>query len=408
MKSNYNFWCLCLSTCIQKIRTLIIGCIYYKITRLHHKFILPPILFILLLVLCISLYQQRQLNVISKSLLSTGSSSSYIIFNITSDNLVKIPPMNELKVKWVQNRIEKLSKKMKNVLMTKVSNLEELPQPNYRVHIFYYAWFKTPKEDGSWQHWNKELVSQKKDHEKDKLPPEDIYSSFYPYLGCYSSKNMSIIDYHMKMIRKAGIGVVVLSWLPPSFPDSPKDVLRQLMDVALKYELKVAFQIYFYTSRTHKSIAKQIQYLMLKVGDHPSLYLLKKENKLLPVFYIHESYKHSSYVWKEMLSEKGNISLRKTKYDGTFIGHLSDQSHITEIKHASFDGLYTYSSGNGFTYGSSWKNWNSLAKFCQENTLMFIPSVGPGFSDILSIKRTRHRLKGNYYEEIQDRAQPSM
>lgn len=41
-----------------------------------------------------------------------------------------------------------------------------------------------------------------------------------------------------------------------------------------------------------------------------------------------------------MLSEKGNISLRKTKYDGTFIGHLSDHSHIMEIKHASFDGLF--------------------------------------------------------------------
>ncbi|XP_066906667.1 glycoprotein endo-alpha-1,2-mannosidase-like protein isoform X2 [Halyomorpha halys] len=194
------------------------------------------------------------------------------------------------------------------------------------------------------------------------------------------------------------IGVVVLSWLPPSFPDSPGDILQRLMDTALKYELKVAFQIYFYTGRTHKSIIKQIQYLMLKVGDHPSLYLLKKEKKLLPVFYIHESYKHSSYFWKEILSEKGNISLRKTKYDGTFIGHLSDQNHMMEIKHASFDGLYTYSSGNGHSYGSSWKNWNSLAKFCQENTLLFIPSVGPGFSDISSIKDTRHRLKGNYYE----------
>lgn len=206
MKSKYNFWCLCLSTCIQKIKTIIIGCIYYKVTRLHHKFILPP-LFLLLLVLFISLYQQRQLNAISESLLSTGSSSRYIFLNFTSDNLVKIPSMNELKVKWVQKRIEKLSKNMRNVLTTKVSNLEDLPHPNYRVHIFYYAWFRTLKEDESWQHWNKEFISQNKDHKKENLPPEDIYSSFYPYLGCYSSKNTSIIDHHMKMIRKAGIGI---------------------------------------------------------------------------------------------------------------------------------------------------------------------------------------------------------
>ena len=48
---------------------------------------------------------------------------------------------------------------------------------------------------------------------------------------------------------------------------------------------------------------------------------------------------------------------------------------------AHFDGFYTYFAANGFTYGSTIKNWNILSKFAKTNNLMFVPSVGPGYLD---------------------------
>ena len=58
----------------------------------------------------------------------------------------------------------------------------------------------------------------------------------------------------------------------------------------------------------------------------------------LQVFYIYESNKMNAILWKEILSEHGNVTIRKTEFDGTFFGHLTDQNHIMDIKQASFDG----------------------------------------------------------------------
>jgi len=65
-------------------------------------------------------------------------------------------------------------------------------------------------------------------------------------------------------------------------------------------------------------------------------------------------------------------------------------------------GFYTYFATNSFTYGSSWKNWRSLSKFARQNSLLFIPSVGPGYIDTQirpwNVANTRHRRHGEYYE----------
>ena len=41
--------------------------------------------------------------------------------------------------------------------------------------------------------------------------------------------------------------------------------------------------------------------------------------------------------------------------------NLVELKHRADIKAAKFDGYYTYFAANGFTYGSTWKNWKSLA-----------------------------------------------
>lgn len=60
------------------------------------------------------------------------------------------------------------------------------------------------EEDGFWNRWQ----TQPPSGPNSSTPPQVIDSGFYPKLGCYSSTNISVIDLHMRMIRKAGIGEI--------------------------------------------------------------------------------------------------------------------------------------------------------------------------------------------------------
>lgn len=88
---------------------------------------------------------------------------------------------------------------------------EELP-PNTNVQIFYYAWYENPEFDSRWAHWNHEYLPNWKPQDPKiypkgtHTPPTDIGSNFYPQLGCYSSRDPSVIATHMKQIKAAGIG----------------------------------------------------------------------------------------------------------------------------------------------------------------------------------------------------------
>lgn len=74
-------------------------------------------------------------------------------------------------------------------------------------------------------------------------PPDDIGSNYYPMLGCYSSRDMAVIDQHLQWIRSTGAGTIAVSWLPRSLADSQgrswDDLIPFLLDAAAKYDLKV-------------------------------------------------------------------------------------------------------------------------------------------------------------------------
>lgn len=109
--------------------------------------------------------------------------------------------------------------------------------------------------------------------------------------------------------------------------------------------------------------------------------LLYYSGPLLPVIYIYDSYVFPSSAWWEILSESGNLTIRGTEIDAIYIGLLCDSQHRNHIKKSNFDGFYTYFAVNGFSYGSTWKNWIELKKFAVQNGLWFIPSLGPGYID---------------------------
>lgn len=212
-------------------------------------------------------------------------------------------------------------------------------KPNYKVHTFYYPWYGNPQFDDNYLHWNHEYLPNwdKNDRhtypEGRHQPPDDIGANFYPLLGCYSSRDLSVVNQHMKWIRDAGIGVLVISWYPPDEADQegkPFDKLFPLfLDTAVKYHLKVAFHIEPYKNRNPKNLRENIEYIIDKYGDHPSLYRYARNTVVepLPVFYIYDSYLNTAKSWSALLKRNGNFSIRGTRYDGIFLGLLVELRH---------------------------------------------------------------------------------
>lgn len=347
-------------------------------------------------------------NTTKEMLISTSATKSVTSYNefISSKEIVS---NSELQTKLLREKMERLSRKFKKSRLI-ISNINLNVELSYKVHIFYYAWYGNPKFDGQYRHWNHEyLLNWKKDDHKMypngvHLPPDDIGSNYYPRLGCYSSQNPQVINEHVKQIKNAGIGVIVVSWVPPNFTDSPNTVLPMLFQTALSYNVKIALHVEPYLERNPINLLEHLRIFLKEYGEHPALYKIIKPatQRKVPVIYIYDSYLIPAIAWRELLSNKGNLSIRGTTLDAIFLGLLVDLQHRYHIKKSQFDGFYTYFATNSFTYGSTWKNWRSLLKFSMQNGLIFIPSVGPGYIDTQirpwNSVNIRHRRHGHYYD----------
>ncbi|MBL3548788.1 glycoside hydrolase family 99 protein [Chryseobacterium sp. KMC2] len=277
--------------------------------------------------------------------------------------------------------------------------------PRDKVQIFYYGWYGNQAVDGSLQHWNHEIIPHWNNPKWNNLGhykgDDDIGANFYPALGNYSSNDVKIIEKHMKMIKESGVGVVVISWLgKDSFTD--KSVSKYL-DIADRFNLKIAFHIEpFY--KTITELRDQLSYLVKTYSAHHAFY--KKDGK--PMFYVYDSYKISPEEWSKLLSKNGEKTVRDTELDALYIGLWVEEKDAAFFETSGFDGFYTYFASEGFVYGSTTSNWDFLSRFAKDHKLIFIPCVGPGYSDTRirpwNEANFKSRENGKYYESMFDAA----
>lgn len=268
---------------------------------------------------------------------------------------------------------------------------------NYNVQAFYYPWFGNPEFDGEYLHWKHTQMGQVKNP---KIFPggDDIGADFYPQLGCYSCNDPIVIRQHMKWLRQAGIGTISYSWWGiDSFEDK---ALPQIMDIAAQFEIKVNFHLEPLPDRTAESTGNWVRYLLNKFGDHPAFW--RDDEKKLPMFYVYDSYKTDAKDWAKLLNPKGKITIRNTEYDALFIGLWVEEDDLQFMLKSGFDGYYNYFATDGFTYGSSWKNWSRLTEIAIKNDMIFIPCIGPGYNDQRirpwNNKNYRGRDEGKYFD----------
>lgn len=269
---------------------------------------------------------------------------------------------------------------------------------NARVHTFYYPWYSNPATDGAYAHWNMTQVVRQ--GRPARYPGgDDIAANFYPQLGCYSSGSERDLAAHMRMLRRADVGVIGTSWW--GIDDYTDRVVPKLLDSAARHGIQVCFHIEPFRGRNAQTTREAIVHIIDTYGSHPAFYRYG-EGAGRPMFYVYDSYLTPASDWATILSSAGSDSIRGTQYDSVVIGLWVKQREEAFMLEGGFDGFYTYFATEGFTYGSTPANWSALATWARENDKLFIPCVGPGYDDTRirpwNTENKRSRAGGAYYD----------
>ena len=139
---------------------------------------------------------------------------------------------------------------------------------------------------------------------------------------------------------------------------------------------------------------------MTQYGYHSAFYKVNSK----PFLYVYDSYKLEAKEWQKLLSPNGDLSIRNTDLDATFIGLWVNKDDGDLIKRSGFNGFYTYFASDGFVYGSTSENWKTMSAFAEKNQLLFTPCAGPGYIDTRirpwNSANTKPRSKGLYYKNM--------
>lgn len=272
--------------------------------------------------------------------------------------------------------------------------------PSAKAVAFYYPWYGNPQTDGRYANWNHPVAVR---NEPPRAFPggDDIGANFYPALGCYSANDPEVVREHMRQLRQAGVGVLCASWWgKDTFTDR---ALPGLFRAAEAEGLKVNFHIEPFAGRNAITTREAIAYLIGKFGASPACHRLPERGSR-PVFFVYDSYLTPAQEWAEVFAEKGSRTLRGNENDAVVIGLWVKEHEERFMLEGGFDGFYTYFATDGFTYGSTLRNWQRLADWARANQKLFVPCVAPGYIDTRirpwNGVNTRDREAGAYYDRM--------
>jgi len=220
-----------------------------------------------------------------------------------------------------------------------------------------------------------------------KIAPFQIPSVLYPEFGTYSSHDMSVLKYHVSLIKDLGIDSVIFS----SNHDNHSEVtLEYLFQAANAYNISIGIQINQYNNISSESLYSDIVNLIEKHGNKNNF--LKLNNKYVIIIY--ESF-HIPFVFKTFQK------LKENNYEVYLITTFHHMHSIGTLVEDGFDGLYSYFVTDSFTESSDMKKWPVISKSCSQRGISFFPTVGPGYNGDLyndwadDLKQDRDN--GEYY-----------
>lgn len=187
---------------------------------------------------------------------------------------------------------------------------EEVVKSNLtRTYAHYMPWFETPATNGgSWGiHWTMSTSNPNNTDDEDR---RDIASHYYPLTGPYASSDKKLIEYHLLLMKYAGIDGVLIDWYGSSDVNDYKknrensealiDALEAVgLDYAIVYEDRTVPEV---ASKTGANKIEAAQNDMLYMEDNyfgDNNYIRVDGSPLLLVFGPEEF--HSPEEWGEVL-----------------------------------------------------------------------------------------------------------
>lgn len=126
-----------------------------------------------------------------------------------------------------------------------------------KIFVHYMTWFETKESSGNNQ-WGSHWTMANKDPDKvDALGKREIASHFYPLIGPYASSDPDVIEYHLLLMKYAGIDGVMIDWYGvhdvydySQIKANTETVVELLEKVGLKFTI-------VYEDRTTSSVVDQ-------------------------------------------------------------------------------------------------------------------------------------------------------
>lgn len=231
------------------------------------------------------------------------------------------------------------------------------------------------------------------------VPPKDAGVTYWPALGLYSSNDPRLVATHFVAMRRAGIDVAIVSWYPDGTADQKDDRFRGfqnrniglILDEARKVGMSVAFHIEPYAGRTPATVVRDMTYLHDTYGAHPATLFWPGSRGARMLVFVYDSYLSPASEWSSALPGPSYA-----------VGLCVERTHVRDLIDGRFDGAYTYFAANGFVWGSTTRNWQTIRN--ELGSLLFVPCVGPGYNDQhirpWNGRNTHARQEGRYYRDM--------
>ncbi|KAH8055797.1 glycoprotein endo-alpha-1,2-mannosidase-like protein [Aureococcus anophagefferens] len=234
-----------------------------------------------------------------------------------------------------------------------------------------------------------------------------------PALGPYSSRSADTLDTHFAQMAAAGIDAAVLSWTGRPDAAAVSDTQGVVTDNAVAARRSEgARRRRGDPPRALRGPPPDVRAagprvprgrVRRRAPPHAAA-AVRRRARALPVVYVYDAYHNTKEDWAELLCPGGARSIRGTAHDVVAIATLLDARERALVDEGCFDGFYTYFATEGFTFGSTARNWAQLATWARERNLHFSPSVGPGYNDTRvrpwNRAATRDRADGRYYTKM--------
>jgi len=264
--------------------------------------------------------------------------------------------------------------------VTKDSIITNQPLKDH-VWATYYSYFKDNSDSNIWNFWN--------------LSNSTISVSFSPMIspknGLYNSTNKAALISHFDQLTYAGIKGIIIPWIGLSRLSSDASSfldlhIKELLNTAKDYQIKIGIIIPKYEGRTWNSIFQDIESFKSKFITYRNMLRFQKR----PVVIIEDSHELPNtltYLQK----------VRRSRNDCFFIGSSHEESDLLNGIEDGFDAMTSVSITDSDSWASKSSNWRQIVETFAERGASLIPSISPVSND-------NNRNGGKFYQTTWEKA----